>query len=76
MADRYTEIVLLAHEIEWIHAQDRCRLRGFKGRGGAERRRQAVAAEFDPLAATCLADLIEARLFTAAPSNGEDQDHG
>lgn len=53
-------VVYLAHEIEWTHAIDRARLKGrFRGRLTKERRTQIIAAEFDPHAATELADLIE-----------------
>jgi len=42
----------LAHEIEWIHAKDRARLLRSRGRAAD------ANIEFDPLAATCLGDLI------------------
>lgn len=60
----------LAHEIEWAHAIDRCRINGrfasCTGRNARERRRQAIATEFDPHAATELAELIERRMGTAS----------
>jgi hypothetical protein len=62
-----SRIVYLAHEIEWAHAIDRCRINGrFKncrGRNAKELRRRHIAAEFDPHAATELAELIERTLF-------------
>lgn len=61
--------VYLAHEIEWTHAIERCRLKGkFKRCGGPnakQRRREIITAEFDPHAATELADLIEHRMLPA-----------
>lgn len=63
-------IVYLAHEIEWLHAMERVRLKRQLGRAIGPRRsfRQLVAAEFDPHAATELAGLIEQRLSPRAPS--------
>ncbi len=62
--------VYLAHEIEWIHARDRCRLNGrfsrCRGSNAKELRRRAVEAEFDPHAATELANLIERRMRKAS----------
>ena len=67
MSYRLAEIHVLAHEIEWTHARERARLKGrFKGIRGPDavkKRNAEVHAEFDPLAATCLADLIAHRLF-------------
>lgn len=67
---RMAEIHLLAHEIEWANAIERCRLNGrfsrCTGRNAKALRKQAIASEFDPLAATCLADLIAVRLFGRA----------
>lgn len=74
MVDLTFEIYALASEIEWMQARERCRLNGkFRrctGRRSNELKRQAVAAEYDPLAATCLAELIERRLF---PSPTQDE---
>jgi hypothetical protein len=60
----------LAQDIEWQHAIDRCRINGrFRhctGRNAAEKRRQAIAAEYDPHAATELAALIEHRMGARA----------
>ncbi len=58
--------VYLAHEIEWTHAIDRARLKGrLRGRLTKEARKQAIATEFDPHAATELAELIERRMRPA-----------
>lgn len=46
----------LAQEIEWIHAKDRARLRR-RGRQYTTLKQDAEQ-EYDPLAATCLGDLI------------------
>ena len=59
--------VYLAHDIEWTHAIDRARLKGrLHGRLTKEQRKQVIAAEFDPHAATELADLIERHMRPAA----------
>jgi hypothetical protein len=51
----------LASEIEWGHAQDRARLQ--RGPGYPWRsRKEATAAEYDPHAATELAELILRRM--------------
>lgn len=47
----------LASEIEWIHAKDRVRLLRSRGRGSGALT-AAAEMEYDPLAATCLGDLI------------------
>lgn len=44
----------LAHFIEGVHAKERAKLKRGPGRGP----KIAWAEEFDPLAATCLGDLI------------------
>lgn len=46
----------LAHFIETVHAKDRAKLRNGPGRG----QRVKWPEEFDPLAATCLGELIYA----------------
>lgn len=62
-----SEAVYLAHEIEWAHAADRARLtRDLLRRVGGPRyplTKAEIEAEFDPLAATLLVDLIERRLI-------------
>ena len=50
----------LASEIEWVNAQDRA-ARTARVRNGPSRR-QIAEDEYDPLAATCLAELILTRL--------------
>lgn len=49
----------IADIVERACAADRVRVRGLR-RG--QNRKQAIDREFDPLAATCLAMLIESRL--------------
>lgn len=65
---------VLASEIEWNHAIDRARINGrfsrCTGRNAKELRRQAIAAEYDPHAATELALLIERRM---GPTKGEER---
>lgn len=54
----------LAHAIEYEFARQRVNLNGFRylGRNAREAKRLAIAAEFDPHAATELAALIEKRM--------------
>lgn len=59
----------LAHEIEWVHALERARSER-RARGGPSLLARANAA-FDPLAATCLAELIENRVRAALTSQRE-----
>jgi hypothetical protein len=66
-----SEAVYLAHEIEWTHALDRARLLKSLGRGKGKNIRQMAHTEFDPHAATELAELLERRLVCVSsnPSN-------
>lgn len=59
--------VYLAHEIEWAHARERAKLR-FPTR---KLTKEIIAAEFDPHAATELADLIEHRMRAKAAAPAE-----
>lgn len=61
----------IAHVVEHAAAADRVRIRGLR-RG--QNRRAAIASEYDPLAATCLALLIEDKLVrtTTASSVGTE----
>lgn len=67
--DQIREITIIAHEVEWTHAIDRCRINGrfhrCRGSNAKALRKQAIASEFDPHAATELAMMIESRLFPA-----------
>lgn len=60
--------VYLAHDIEWMRAIERAGAKWPTRRGArrGERWKQAIAREFDPHAATELADLIEHRMRLAA----------
>ena len=58
----------IAHIVERAAAADRVRIRGLR-RG--QDRGAAIAREYDPLAATCLALLIEDRLRTKARATPE-----
>lgn len=51
----------LASEIEWINASARVAMTPLR-RG--QKRRDRIAHEYDPLAATCLAELILSRVNT------------
>lgn len=61
-----SEATILAHQIEWAHAIDRCRINGrfsmCRGKNAKRLREQHIAAEFDPHAATELASLIDSRM--------------
>jgi hypothetical protein len=59
-----SEIDYLAHEIEWVHAKERARL--INANRPRRQLKTSAAEEFDPLAATCLAELIERRLAPKA----------
>jgi hypothetical protein len=55
----------LAHEIEWMHAKDRVRIK--QPRLRKVDFKAAVCAEFDAHAATELASLIEIRMRKGTP---------
>jgi hypothetical protein len=55
----------IADIVEQACAADRVRARGLR-RG--QNRKQEIAREYDPLAATCLAMLIESRMVSKATS--------
>lgn len=59
-----SEAYILASEIERVHAADRARLRASDRRGPRLSFKQRAAAEYDPHAATELAELI---IFRLAP---------
>ena len=54
----------IAHIVERASAAERVRIRG---RTRGQSMKDAVAREYDPLAATCLAELIESRMTPALP---------
>jgi hypothetical protein len=54
--------VVLAHEIEWAHAKDRVRLKHPHLPKHGPKWIEAVSMEFDPHAATELANLILKRM--------------
>ena len=62
----------IAHIAERANAAERVRIRG---RTRGQTMKDAVAREYDPLAATCLAQLIESRM-TNQPADGCSSNEG